>query len=275
MKMPFSFSLGSLPLSRNWLTLAGALAMGGVAIFLSNKLLHDYKAKIDAQLRAEHTMVKIVVARRDLERGSPIVKENFAAREMPQEFVHASALRPAQFDQYSGQRLAVGLKRGEALLEAHLESASTVFSATLPKGDVALTTEVDEVNSISGMLRPSDHIDLIVTAHPSKGNSADLTFPLLSNVEVLATGQVTRKRDGTNQPRTYTTITMALLPADADRVVIAKSSGRLTAVLRNPEDTRPNSTVAMGIDELLPKTKAQKAHRAVQYIVGGAGGSRS
>jgi pilus assembly protein CpaB len=275
MKIPFGFSLDRLPLSRNWLTLAGALAMGGVAVFLSNKLLHDYKAKLDAQERLAHTMVKVVVAKHDLERGSPISKDNFALREMPQEYIHASALRPGQFDQYAGQRLAVGLKRGEALLEAHLESTSTVFSATLPKGYVGLTTEVDEVNSISGMLRPSDHIDLIVTAHPSKGNSADLTFPLLSNVEVLATGQVTRKRDGTNQPRTYTTITMALLPADADRVVIAKSSGRLTAVLRNPEDTRPNSTVAMGIDELLPKTKAQKAHRAVQYIVGGAGGSRS
>ena len=94
MKIPFSFSLSKLPLSRNWLTLAGALTMGGIAVFLSNKLLHDYKAKIDAQVRAAHTMVKVVVAKRDLERGSPIVVENFSLREIPAEYVHASALRP-------------------------------------------------------------------------------------------------------------------------------------------------------------------------------------
>ena len=273
MKIPFDLSLSKLPFSRNWLTLAGALAMGGIAVFLSNKLLHDYKAKLDAQERDRHKMVKVVVAKRDMERGSVIAGDSFALREIPKEYVHASALRPGQFDQYTGQRLAVGLKRGEPLLEAHLESTSAVFSATLPKGYVGLTTEVDEVNSISGMLRPSDHIDLIVTAHATKGNIADVTFPLMSNVEVLATGQVTRKRDG-DKPRMYTTITMAMTPEDADRVVIAKASGRMTAVLRNPDDKQPNSTMAMGIDEVLPKTKAQKGPRAVQYIIGG-GGSRS
>src|SRR6266404_7773733 len=274
MKIPFNFSPDNLPLSRNWLTLVGALVMGGLAIFLTEKVLHDHKAKIEAELRGKHTMVKVVVARRDLERGAPIVKDNFSLRSIPSEYVHASALRPDQFGQFVGQRLAVSLKLGEPLLEAHLESTNAVFSATLPKGQVALTTEVDEVNSISGMLRPSDHIDLILTAHSSRGNGVDTTFPLMSNVEVLATGQVTRKRDGTNQPRTYTTITMALTPEDADRVVVGKHSGKLTAVLRNPEDTRPNSTVAMGIDQLLPKPKG-KIHHPVQYIVGGQGGSRS
>jgi pilus assembly protein CpaB len=272
MKIPFGISLSGLPLSRNWLTLVGALAMGSIAVFLSHKWLHDYKAKIDAQEQTKYEMVQVVVAKRDLERGAPIVVDNFSLRQIPYPYVHASAVRPDQFDQYVGQRLAVGLKHGEPLLEAHLESTSTVFSSTLPVGQVALTTEVDEVNSISGMLRPSDHIDLILTAHPSQGSGADTTFPLLSNVEVLATGQVTRKRDGTNEPHMYTTITMALTPEDADRVVIAKNSGKLAAVLRNPDDNRPNSTVAMGIDELLPKTKARNSH-VVQYIIGGSGGS--
>jgi pilus assembly protein CpaB len=269
MKIPFGFSLSSLPLSRNWLTLGGAILMGGVAVFLSHKWLHDYRAQIDRQVREAHQMVQVVVAKHDLERGAPIVVDNFSLREIPAEYVHASALRLDQFDQYAGQRLAVGLKRGEPLLEAHLESTSTVFSSTLPVGQVALTTEVDEVNSISGMLRPSDRIDLILTAHPSQGGSAETTFPLLSNVEVLATGQVTRKRDGTNQPRMYTTITMALSPENADRVVVAKNSGKLTAVLRNPDDKRPNSTVAMRIDELIPQSKTRTLH--VQYIIGGSG----
>jgi len=49
--------------------------------------------------------------------------------------------------------------------------------------------------------------------------------------------------------------------------VVAKNSGKLTAVLRNPEDERANSTTALNIDDLMPK-KVKKG-LGVQYIVGG------
>ena len=245
---------------------AGA-GLGLLAMLLQHKVLHDQKARIDAQARAAHKMVKVVVASRDVARGEPIEPDRFALREVPAEFVHASALRPEQFDQYVGQRLAAPLKAGEALLDLHLESTSLVFSATLAKGNRALTTEVDEVNSISGMLRPLDHIDLMVTARATGGNGPETTFPLMSNVEVLATGQVTRKRDVNSQPHTYTTITLSVSPQDAERIVVAKNSGKLTAVLRNPDDDRPNSTAALNIDDLMKPAGAKKQH-TVQYIIG-------
>jgi pilus assembly protein CpaB len=260
-------ALPNIPLNRNWLMLAGAIALGALAMGLSHKMLSDRMAQIDREARAHQTLVKVVVAKQDLPRGARISPEFFAARDVPAEYVHASALRPDQFSQYVGQRLAAGLKQGEPVLELHLESNSLVFSSTLAKGNRALTTEVDEVNSISGLLRPSDHIDLMVTAHGTGSSTSETTFPLMSNVEVLATGQIIRKRDGTNQPKTYTTITMSVSPEDAERIVVAKASGKLTAVLRNPEDERPNATTAMNIDDLMPK-KAKKG-LAVQYIVGG------
>lgn len=256
--------------NRNWLMLAGALALGGVAWVLAHKMLQDHMAQIDAQARAAHHMVRVVVAGRDLSRGEPIGTDRFQMREIPAEYVHAAAIRPERFNDFVGQRLGAPLKAGEPLLDLHLESAVAVFSSTLPKGNRALTTEVDEVNSISGMLRPSDHIDLIVTAHPSgSSGTAETTFPLLSNVEVLATGQVTRKRDANSQARTYTTITLSVSPEDAERIVVAKNSGKLTAVLRNPDDNRPISTAPISIDDMLPKKAKETHHAAVQYIIGG------
>ncbi|SPE25129.1 putative Flp pilus assembly protein CpaB [Burkholderiales bacterium] len=264
------FALKFPQMNRNWLMLGGAIALGVVAMALSHKLLHDRMAQIDEQARTAHTMVKVVVASRDVARGEAIGPDGFALRAIPVEYVHASALRPEQFDQFVGQRLGAPLKAGEPLLDVHLESTNVVFSSTLAKGNRALTTEVDEVNSISGMLRPSDHIDLMVTARPTSGGSAaETTFPLMSNVEVLATGQVTRKRDANSQPRTYTTITLSVSPVDAERIVVAKNSGKLTAVLRNPDDARPNTTTAMSIDDMLPKKTGGKKRLAVQYIVGG------
>jgi len=254
-------------LNRNWLMLAGAVGLGVLAMFLSHKMLSDRMAQIDREAHTHQTLVKVVVAKQDLPRGTKISPEGFAVRAIPTEYLHASALHPDQFAQYVGQRLAAGLKQGEPVLELHLESNSLVFSSTLAKGNRALTTEVDEVNSISGMLRPSDHIDLMVTARGTVSNATETTFPLMSNVEVLATGQIIRKRDGTNQPKTYTTITLSVSPEDAERIVVAKNSGKLTAVLRNPEDERANSTTALNIDDLMPK-KVKKG-LAVQYIVGG------
>jgi pilus assembly protein CpaB len=151
-----------------------------------------------------------------------------------------------------------------------MESMTQVFSATLENGNRALTTEVDEVNSISGLLRPTDHIDLIVTARGTGTNTGEVTFPLLTNVEVLATGQVTRKGEGSDQSRTYTTITLSVSPVDAQRIVVAKNSGRLTAVLRNPDDAKANIVPAMRIDDLLPRKQGPVVKSlAVQYIIGG------
>ena len=255
-------------LNRSWLTLCGAIGLGLAATLLSHKVIKDHMAAIDAQAANAHKMVPVVVAVQDLPRGAQIDPNYFALRKVPAEYVHASSIGPEQFGQFIGLKLGAPLRRGEALLQVHLESTTTVFSQTLAKGKNALTTEVDEVNSISGMLRPTDHIDLMATARPTGTNSADVTFPLLTNVEVLATGQVTRRGEGTNQAHTYTTITLSVSPEDAQRIVVAKNAGKLTAVLRNPEDARPNAIHAMNIDDVLPKKSGPK-RIAIQYIIGG------
>jgi pilus assembly protein CpaB len=266
MKLAFKFP----QMNRSWLTLGGAVLLGGVALMLSHSLLHKHMQDLDAAERAAHKMVNVVVASRDLARGEPITVDRFAIREVPIEYVHEAAIRPDHFAQYLGVKLGAPLKRGEALLGLYLESSSQVFSNTLENGNRALTTEVDEVNSISGMLRPSDHIDLMATAKGTAANAKEITFPLLTNVQVLATGQVTRKADGSSQQRTYSTITLSVSPEDAQRIVVAKSSGKLTAVLRNPEDARTGTTAAMNIDDVLPKKPNEaKARPPVQYIIGG------
>ncbi len=263
------FALKFPQLNRSWLMLGGAIALGIVAAVLSKKVLQSEMARVRGEIIGNTKEVVVVVAKQDLPRGARLQPALFARRKVPAEYVHSSAITPEKFGQYIGQKLGAPLKGGEPLLDVHLESAAAVFSSTLENGNRALTTEVDEVNSISGMLRPTDHIDLMATARHSGSTKPDVTFPLLSNVEVLATGQVTRKRDGTNQPHTYTTITLSVSPADAERIIVAKSSGKLTAVLRNPEDARPNATSAMNIDDVLPKKPDAGKQSTVQYIIGG------
>lgn len=264
----------TLSINRNWLLLGGALALGGIAAYLSHNLITERIQTLEAEARAGRQMVKVVVAKQDLDRGAPLSADTLAVREVPSEYVHASALRPDQFDQFAGVRLGVSLRRGEPVLDLHMESKDQVFSTTLAKGRRALTFEVDEVNSISGMLRPSDHIDLILTARAGANGNVDSTMTLLSNVEVLATGQVVRKRSAQEGERTFSTVTLSLLPEDAQRVVVAKSAGKLTAVLRNPDDAVPSHLAAMTVGDLVgQRAPGAAARRAgVQYIVGSGNG---
>jgi len=270
--MKFALKLPSL--NRNWLMFGGAILLGLVAIGLSNKVLSDKMAELDAKAKGSEQLVGVVVAKVALPRGAILQKAMLAARQVPAQWVHSGTIEPGRIGQYLGQKLAAPVEPGEPLLEFQVEPPNTAFSATLAAGNRALTTEVDEVNSISGMLRPGDHIDLMATARATSKGKNEVTFPLLSNVEVMATGQVTRKSsddDGQQRERTYTTITLSVSPHDAQRLVVAKSSGRLTAVLRNPEDAAPTPIPALTIDDVLPKGRGGSvAQRAtVQYIIGG------
>jgi pilus assembly protein CpaB len=268
----------AVKLNKNWILLGVAIVLGLGAMALSNRVIHTRMAELEADAKRGQETVRVVVAARDLQRGDAVSSESVAVRRVPKEYVHHTAIRPEQFDNVDRQRLAVPLRRGEVLLEAHTEGkGASVFSATLKKGLRALTFEVDAVNSISGMLRPGDRIDLIYAARSITGNAGqEFVLPLMSDVEVLATGQsVSKDRDNDKRDRTYSTVTLEVSPFDANRIILAKSGGRLTAVLRNPDDRDRNATAPLSVASLLGQQTSdsidQAEGRLVQYIIGGSG----
>ena len=266
-------ALRRIPFNANWLLLGAAVALGLAAAHFSNRLLERRMAELEAAAQRVDETVEVVVANRDLERGEALSGEALAVRSVPKEYVHAAAVRPSQFESFERQRLAAPLRRGEVLLDVHAEGNGTnVFSALLRKGSRALTFEVDAVNSISGMLRPGDRIDLLLSTRGG-ANGAELTAPLLSNVSVLATDQrVSKRTDENGREHQFSTITLEVSPLDAARIIVAKSSGHLTAVLRHPDDAVPNKLKAMSVAQLLGAPNGRAEGQVVEYIVGGGGG---
>jgi len=163
---------------------------------------------------------------------------------------------PDTYDAVDGQPLTVEVQRGEPLMTTYTASrGGEIFAATLKDGRRALTIEVDEISSMSGMLRPGDRIDLMLTAKPpgGDGNAKEFTFPMLSNVEVLATGQAQKgtASAGEAAARAYSHVTLNVTPQDATRVIAAKAGGKLTAVLRAPTDQVANPSPALTIDDVV------------------------
>jgi len=259
-------------INTNWLLLGVAIALGGGAVYLSNNLIHDKMAQLEADAKRGQQTVEVVVAKRDLAPGETVSSDVMAVRQVPREYVPEAAVLPGAFGGVENQRLAAPIRRGEMLLTLHTEgNGNTVFSSTLKKGLRALTFEVDAVNSISGMLRPGDFIDLIYSAKGPLAGDGDVTVPLLSQVQVLATDQsITKHDDATGTERRFTTVTLQVSPLDADRIIAAKAAGQLTAVLRHPDDGQPNTTRPMTAAGLMTGAAAVPTGHTIEYIAGGS-----
>ena len=220
---------------KNWVVLAVALALGGLAAYAASNYLSERMAEIDARANEIDTL-QIVVAKASLPAGASITADSVAVREIPRTWAHSGAITPDQYSRAESLTLAYPAAAGEPILWAQLEGRrAPTFSARLQSGQRAVTVPVDEISSLSGMVEPGDRIDIVVSA---RNETRNFTFTLLQNVAVLATGSHADPdaRDAQGQPRSYTTITLDTSPEDAKRVIAAREVGRVTALLRAPGD---------------------------------------
>ncbi len=262
-----------------WLAL-GAVAFGAVAVLGARSYIGERLALEKARLQPRQETVDVVVARRELRRGERIGADTMAVRGLPRDVAPGGAVTPATFDAVAGQRLAVPLRAGEPLLASAVASIdATPISSRVRPGIRAMTISVDEVNSLSGMLQPGDRIDLMLSVRPPSTHGAappEVTRTVMQGVTVMATGRQARASTGDEPPggRAFTSITVEVDPDQAQRLVVAQRSGKLTAVLRNPEDRTRVDERRLDVNALLglpPAAVVAAGPPAVEVIVGGRG----
>lgn len=100
---------------------------------------------------------------------------------------------------------------------------------------VAISIPVGEVVGVSDKINPGDRVTVIATFTPGPGGS-DVTRILLQNVEVLATSaeiQRTSKKPeiGNASSLGKKTITLAVPPANAEKLVFAEEKGHVWIAL--------------------------------------------
>jgi pilus assembly protein CpaB len=254
---------------KHWLLLVFALVLGALAAFAASNYLSERMAEIEARGRDAETL-QLIVAKSSLPGGARITPETVAVREVPRAWAHSSAITPDQFSRAEGAALAHPAAAGEPILWAQLEGRrAPSFSARLQAGQRAVTVPVDEISSLSGMVEPGDRIDIVVSA---RNETRNFTFTLLQNVLVLATGSLADPgvTGGEAQRHSYTTITLDTSPEDAKRVIAAREIGRVTALLRAPDDLAAVSSAITDARKLLGlPTGDGNAVSTVPVIYGG------
>lgn len=227
--------LQRLRLDRTWALLGLALGAGLLAALAARQYLSGQVAAIEAKSRTE--TIRLVVAQSDLASGVTLSSDNLAVREVPLTWAHSAAVRPEEFQRVQGERLSHPMRSGEMLMWSQVEGRQApTFSARVAAGRRAVTVPVDEISSISGLLEPGDRID--VYASLERGGVRQ-SVPVLTHVRVLATGQRASDEPGRVERRLYSTVTLDVDPQQARNLILARESGRITAMLRNPEDPSP------------------------------------
>lgn len=201
---------------------------------------------------------KILVAVIDIKPNTIIEPGLLEVRKTPKMYVQPGSV--------SDPRDVVGLvttapvKKGEQLLLTKLVLGGTAggLSSKIPDGMRAVSININNAGSVGGLIRPDDYVDVIVTFDQGGRDKSDkYTYTLFQNVPVLAVDtsmNSLRDPDGivTNEKRTdgmfgalselpaskgtSNTVTLALAPEDAEKLIFAKDAGSVALILRSTVD---------------------------------------
>jgi pilus assembly protein CpaB len=225
-----------------------ALILGGLAAVMAARYLNEARTTIEADSEA----VEVLVAQEDIPRGVSseelIANELIVIEKVPQRYVSAGAVSSEKA--LEGHVLAAPLSAGEQVTTSRFALPSTAGLAySIPKDFLAVSIPVDEVKSVSGLVKPGDHVTLFLTSSPGPGGEEDFTKVLLSDAKVLAVGGSLRQvedeetedgeggvisasRDDSQVGTAVRSLTIAVSATDAEKVVYAEEAGEVWAALR-------------------------------------------
>ena len=214
---------------RVWALLGISTALGGVAAWAIDRHL-DHKTR-EIERTEQGQQVARLVAARAIEAGSVLQLTDLAMRDIPERWVDPDSIATDDVARVVGMQAIATLTAGQPILNLHIAPRAEAGLATrLAPGKRAVTIPVDQISSLSGMLSPGDVIDLFVSF---EYRGKRLTAPLLSEVQVLATGRQVAAADDNSaaRPSEYATVTLETTPAEAVMLVAARQDGAITAVL--------------------------------------------
>jgi pilus assembly protein CpaB len=217
----------------------------------------------------------VVAAATDIEPQTILTEDLLTVVKVPRKFAFESVVRPNEIEAIKGQEVVGNIKKGEPIhwyqLRGNMEADS--LSKAIRKKGRAITISVTERSGVANMVRPADHVDVLgVFRDPNTNRMIAVT--LLQNIIVLATGQLRANMIAAGSQTnagSYSTVTMQVLPEEAEIVVLAQELGNLYLTLRNRTDTdvyeeRARTT----IDTLITGERVKKLHekrmRSIQRL---------
>ncbi len=229
--------------------LVAAIVVGLFAaflVYLYAQQLQEEKDELTADQRP------VIVAATDIPAGQPLNEEAVTTEDVPEQFLPGNPLLASDINIYLGQPVSEDIAAGDMILTSDfaVSEVARTLSGRIPTGERAMTTPVDAISGVGGLLQPGDRVDILGTfpvgqedeliPEASGGESIGyVTMSLLQNVTLLAVGHDISdayEQGGHIRSGGYGHVTMSMTPEEAELMIVAQTRGELTLLLRNRED---------------------------------------
>jgi len=247
-----------------------AVLLGLAAVFVAWRAI---KLREDEVTRG-WKLQDVIVAAADIQPGSFLSNDAVAVDKMPRKFVYDSVLRTSDMEVALGREVVVPIKQGEPIHWYQLQGIRALerLSKAVRKRGRAVSIDVNERSSVGMWVRPNDHIDVLGTFRDPNSNQI-VAVTLLQNVIVLATGQTTASTQSSTREVEYGTVTLLVLPEEAEILVLAQELGSLYLSLRNAEDIsifeeRARTTIQTLLTGERVKKLQERRYQTIQIIRG-------
>lgn len=217
--------------TKSLVLLAMALGCGFVAMLGVQQIMSGEKEK-------PKDLVSVLIAKQEIEPGMKLEPSQVSFESMPREAVPVGAVTDAT--QYEDRSLKSRAYPGDVILQAKLgEKGQYGASTSIRPGLRVVTVPVTQTTVHSGMIRPGDRVDVLVTYSIRRPGAPEVqrTKTVLEFIEVFAVDRV-REMESTDSSKGAKAENLSVLvtPEQAHVLMLASSKGKLQMALRNSAD---------------------------------------
>lgn len=269
-----------MAIEKQKLILISGVVLGIMAIVMTKLYLDQQQQEIQAKAKAaianiQSNQTAVLVAKQDIPQGSTIEPEMFETAIIPNKFIQPQAV--TSLDRISGMVTTAPISKGEQIALSKLNNNKQAGGGNLagvtPSGKRAVTVVVDNISSLSGMVKPGDYVDVLATLQiPMQGKDGQVSsqmavVPLFQNVLVLAVGQNIggAATSGSRYAETpaassngNSLITLALGPQETNLISFVQEQGKIRLTMRSMADAKIEPMVPASWDSLFQYIMPQK-----------------
>lgn len=217
--------------TKSLVLLAMALGCGFVAMLGVQQIMSGEK-------KVEKDLVPVLIARQEIEPGVRLEPSQVSFEKQPREAVPAGAVTEAS--QFEDRALKTRAYPGEVILQAKLGDRGQYGASTsIRPGLRVVTVPVNMTTAHSGMIRPGDRVDVLVTYSIRKPGAPETsrTKTVLEFIEVFAVDRVRESEGGeSSKGAKAENLSVLVTPEQAHVLMLASSKGKLQMALRNSSD---------------------------------------
>ena len=214
--------------------------------------VYQFFGNLEAMATTEYTE-EVVVAQKAIPARTTVTADMVAVQLVPKGSRHSgSASSTAQI---IGQMTTEPIIAGEQVLMARLFSSAqqSGMAYQLKEGYRAVSVGINQKIAVGYFLRPGDYVDIYASYDIPLADTTQReqsTVLVLQGIEVLAIGQ--EQRTGAVAAITAETLTVAVSPHQAEKLIWAEDYGKIRLVLRPVTDNTKVNTAGVNARNLVP-----------------------